>query len=93
MKYLVVLLLSLAGGCASNSGVVPAGTDRFMISKQAATGFSGLGDMKAEALREADAHCRLKSRGMQVVSTNESKPPYIFGNFPRVEVIFTCTPN
>ena len=81
--------LSLAG-CASNSGVRPIGPDTFMVSRQAATGFSGLGTLKADALDEAKRYCAGQKKELQVVSTNESKPPYLLGNFPRAEVQFMC---
>jgi S1-C subfamily serine protease len=61
-----------------------------MVSRQAATGFSGSGDLKAEALREANQYCVSQKKTMQVVSTSEAKPPYIYGNFPKAEVQFMC---
>lgn len=81
---------SLLAGCASNSGVVSTGPDRYMVSRQAASGFSGLGKLKAAALREADAHCRDQGKTMELLKSTESEPPYIFGNYPRVEIEFAC---
>lgn len=52
--FLVVLPLI---GCASNSGVIPIGKDTYMVSRQAATGFSGSGTLKAEAFKEAGSYC------------------------------------
>lgn len=89
MKKLI-LLIPFVAGCASNSGVVPIGPDTYMVSRQAATGFSGLGDLKAEAFREASQYCGERRRSLQVVRTAESAPPYILGNFPRAEVQFMC---
>jgi hypothetical protein len=86
--YLIVVLL--LGGCASNSGVVPIGKDTFMVSRQAATGFSGSGTLKAEAFQEADRYCRSNGKLLQVVSTYEAKPPYILANFPKAEIQFMC---
>lgn len=80
-------------GCASNSGVAPLGNGEYVVSRQAATGFSGIGDLEAKTLREADAYCSSKGMTMTAMNTNESKPPYIFGNFPRVEVRFRCVPS
>jgi hypothetical protein len=77
-------------GCASNSGVVSLGADRFMVSRQAATGFTGLGTLKADALREAEQHCAKNSKVVHVLKSTESEPPYVFGNFPRAEVEFLC---
>ncbi len=94
MKRTAMPLVLLAGlslaGCASNSGVRPVGPDTFMVSRQAATGFSGLGTVKADALDEAKRYCAGQKKELQVVSTNESKPPYLLGNFPRAEVQFMC---
>lgn len=86
----VLTLLALTAACAINSGVVPAGGETYLVSRQAATGFTGLGKLKAEALREAEAFCRQRGKTMVVLSSDESEPPYIFGNFPRVEVKFAC---
>ncbi|SRR5260221_1729825 len=88
-----ILFLSCAlalAGCASYSGVVPAGQDTYLVSRQAASGFSGLGTLKADALREADTYCQGLHKMMKVVSATEAKPPYILGNFPKAEVQFMC---
>jgi hypothetical protein len=90
-----VCLLPLAavvvlGGCAANSGVVSLGADRFMVSRQAATGFSGLGTLKADAIREAEQYCAKNGKAVYALKTTESKPPYVLGNFPRAEIEFMC---
>jgi hypothetical protein len=66
------------------------GKDTFMIAKQQATGFPGLGNMKAEIIGEASRHCAGLGKELQVVSTQESQPPYILGNYPRSEIQFMC---
>lgn len=88
-KYLACILMILSG-CASNSGVVPIGPDTFMVSRQAATGFSGLGTLKADAFQEANKYCLSQNKHIRVVNTSESSPPYVLGNFPRAEVQFMC---
>jgi hypothetical protein len=88
--HLALLLVILSAGCAINSGVVPMGKDTFLVSRQAATGFTGLGELKAEAIREAHQFCKSIGKFLQVVRTSESSPPYVFGNFPRAEVQFMC---
>jgi hypothetical protein len=82
-------LLALIG-CASHTGVVQMGKDTFLIAKQQATGFPGLGNLKAEIIAEGSAHCRAMNKEFQIVSTNETKPPYILGNYPRSEITFMC---
>ncbi|MCF6289530.1 MAG: hypothetical protein L3J03_00785 [Desulfobacterales bacterium] len=91
MKNIVFLFsLLLILGCASNSGVVPIGPETFMVSRQAATGFSGLGTLKADAFKEANEYCTSQNKNIRVVNTNESSPPYVMGNFPRAEIQFMC---
>jgi len=90
MKKIVILTVLFVLGCASNSGVVPIGRDTFVVSRQASTGFSGLGTLKTEAFEEASEYCEELGKSLQVVSASESKPPYVLGNFPKAEVQFMC---
>lgn len=89
-SLLTACVLLVLTACASHTGVVPLGKDTFMIAKQAATGFPGLGNMKAEIIGEGTNYCRSQNKKFQIVSFNETQPPYIFGNFPRSEISFTC---
>ncbi len=89
MKKIILLILLLAG-CAVNSGVIPMGDDTYMVSRQAATGFHGMGKLKAEAMQEAYAECQKTKKVVKVLETNDAKPPYIFGNFPKTEFTFKC---
>lgn len=90
MKMVYCSLALLLAGCASNSGVIPIGQDTFMVSRQAATGFSGSGTLKAEAFQEASQHCASLGKSLQVISTHEASPPYILANFPKAEIQFMC---
>jgi hypothetical protein len=60
-----------------------------MVSRQAASGFSGSGTLKAEAFREANEFCISQGEVMQVVNTGEALGPYLFGNFPKA-VFSSC---
>lgn len=91
MKYLLAAVaIFLLAGCASQTGVTPNGRGGYLIAKQAATGFPGLGNLKAEAMTEADEHCRKQGREFQIVSAKETQPPYVMGNYPRAEIEFQC---
>ena len=83
-------MLLLVVGCASNSGVISIGPNTYTVSRQAATGFTGTGGLKTEAIREANQYCASQNRVMQVVNAFEAQPPFIFGNFPRAEIQFVC---
>lgn len=84
------VLLFFVSACASNSGVVQTGKDTYIISKQAASGFTGLGTLKADAMKEAYGQCAKTGQSVKVVDSQESKPPFVLGNFPRVEITFRC---
>ncbi|MFZ6719301.1 SHOCT domain-containing protein [Undibacterium sp. Ji49W] len=90
MRVLLCSAALLLTACASNSSVLSIGKDTYMVSRQAATGFSGSGTLKAEAFQEATQFCEKLGKSFQVVSTQEARPPYIFGNFPKAEVQFMC---
>ena len=85
-----LVLLTTIVGCASHTGVILMGRDTFMIAKQQATGFPGLGNMKAEIIGEGSRHCASINKEFQIVSSNETQPPYILGNYPRSEITFMC---
>jgi len=85
-----IALLATIVGCASHTGVISMGRDTFMIAKQQATGFPGLGNMKAEIIGEGSRHCASINKEFQIVSSNETQPPYILGNYPRSEITFMC---
>ncbi len=90
-KTVCISFVGLAlNACASHTGVVPMGKDTFMISKQKATGFPGLGNMKAEIISEGSRYCAGLGKEFQIVSTRETQPPYVLGNYPRSEIHFMC---
>jgi hypothetical protein len=66
------------------------GKDSYFLSRQAATGFSGAGTLKAETLSEAGAYCGGKGKNVEVITLTEAKPPFIFGNFPKADLQFKC---
>lgn len=89
-KHTYLIVAAMLVGCASNSGIIPIGKDTYMVSRQAATGFSGSGTLKAEAFQEAGAYCVKQGKTLQVVSTQEAQPPFLMGNYPKAEVQFMC---
>jgi hypothetical protein len=90
-KLMMVAFLAVSVlGCASNSGVVSMGQDTYFVSRQATTGFTGMGTLKAEALGEAGQFCGAKGRKLQLLSESDAKPPFILGNFPKTEIKVAC---
>jgi hypothetical protein len=77
-------------GCAVNSGVVPIGPDTFTVSRQAASGFSNFGELKPDALNEANQYCTNRQKSLVVINSTEARPSSGPGDFPKAEVQFTC---
>lgn len=90
MKKILMLAIVALTGCASNSGIVPMGPDTYFVSKQAATGFTGMGTLKGEAIGEAGQFCTTKGKTVQIMTQNDAQPPFILGNFPKTEITFRC---
>jgi hypothetical protein len=65
-------------------------SETYRIFHQAATGFISVNTLRVSAERRANEFCAKKNKVMQVVEEHTSKPPHILGNFPRIEIIFTC---
>lgn len=76
--------------CASNTGVIDIGKNQFVIERQQATGAPGLGNLRAEVYAEANALCSSQGDSLETVTYEQSDPPYIFGNYPRVSLTFRC---
>src|SRR5687768_9801421 len=88
-KLLIAAVIAVAG-CASNSGVVTMGPDTYFVSRQAASAFTGPGTLQADAMVEANSFCAKRNRTIEIVDVTQSKPPYLMGNFPRVDMQFRC---
>ena len=89
-RLLALGFVLLFVSCASNAGVIEMGGGSYFVSRQAGSGFEGLGTLKAAALKEAAAICSPLQKSVAILSENQSEPPYIVGNFPRVDLTFRC---
>ena len=65
-------------------------SETYRIFHRAATGFVSVNTIRVSAERRANIFCGKKNKVMQVIKEHTSKPPHILGNFPRIEIIFTC---
>lgn len=92
LKNTVICAFSLIlfNGCASHTGVIPVGSDTYMIAKQQATGFPGLGNLRSEIINEGTQFCLRQEKDFKLVGVEETQPPYILGNYPRSEIHFKC---
>ncbi|WP_342070808.1 hypothetical protein [Yoonia algicola] len=82
--------LVMLSACASNTGVIQIGQNQFVIEKQQATGAPGLGNLRAEVYVEANAFCSAQGGSVETLNYEQTSPPYILGNYPRVSLTFEC---
>lgn len=87
---LAALVSAALGGCASYSGVVQIGQDTYLITKQQATGFPGLGNLETDIITDGSKYCQKQNRQFHLLSVRTTNPPYILGNYPRAEIQFEC---
>ncbi|MCH7228285.1 hypothetical protein [Haloferula sp. A504] len=65
--------------------------DVFRVYQRGGSGFVPINAVRNAAEERAEAFARRQGRYMVVLGDKIASPPYILGNFPRVEVIFALT--
>ena len=66
--------------------------EQYRVFHQASTGFSGTSGIRKSATVRAQKFCK-EMDGDEVMfklSEHTASPPYVFGNFPRIEIVFVC---
>lgn len=79
------------GGKTSIINDNTAGAAEHRVFQQGATGWVSLASVRATVEQRATAFCDRKGQIMNPLRETASEPPYILGNFPRVEIVFSCT--
>jgi hypothetical protein len=66
------------------------GSEQYRVFQQGATGFVSVQAVRDTAEHRAKDFCGRKGKAMESISETTSSPPYILGNFPRIEIVFDC---
>ena len=66
--------------------------ERYRIFHQASSGFSGTSGIRNSAVKRANQFCKKQDKNKEMITVAEhtAQPPYVLGNFPRIEIIFVC---
>ena len=66
--------------------------ERHKVVKQALTGYGDFSKLRQYATKKADDVCYKVERNKKMLAVSErtSVPPYIWDNFPRIELTFVC---
>jgi hypothetical protein len=66
------------------------GEESYRVFQEGATGFVTLQTVRSRAEAMAAAYCERKGKAMHGLIETAARPPFILGNFARVELIFEC---
>ena len=66
------------------------GNPTYRVFQQGATGFVSIQSVREDAEQRATAFCDRKGKVMESLTETTATPPYILGNFPRIEIVFDC---
>lgn len=78
------------GGKLEAIDVDSSGREQYRIFHQAATGFVSISSIRQSAENRAEEFCQRNDKTYKALSEQTSQPPFILGNFPRIEIIFVC---
>ena len=60
----------------------------YRIYHHASTGFTSIQSLRTAAEKRADDFAKRQNKSFTVLGERISQPPYILGNFPRIEIVF-----
>ena len=62
--------------------------DIYRIYHHASSGFTSIQSLRTDAELRADDFAKRQGKSFVVLGERISKPPYLLGNFPRIEIVF-----
>lgn len=66
------------------------GQPQYRVFHQGTTGFVPLQAVRSSAETRANDFCSRKGKVVNELRETRAKPPYVLGNFPRIEIVFEC---
>ena len=87
---LVVTFFVLAGCATTTTGPIPAGENTYIMSRQEGAFPSGDEQLLSEVIAEANTFCNSLAKNINLIKTHENSGPFIFGNYPKATITFSC---
>ncbi|MDP2028178.1 MAG: SHOCT domain-containing protein [Thiobacillus sp.] len=84
---------AIYGGKTSSINTELPGVPKHRIFHQGSTGFISVETIRNSALERAEAFCAQSGASPYLIQETTSTPPHILGNWPRIEIIFSCVKN
>jgi hypothetical protein len=66
------------------------GSVEYRVFRQGGTGFVSIQSVREDAEHSADEFCGRKGQSMNALRETVATPPFVLGNFPRIEIVFEC---
>jgi len=66
------------------------GSVAYRVFNQAGSGFVSIQSVRDDAEQRAKDFCDRKGKAFESLTETTAVPPYVLGNFPRVEIVFDC---
>ena len=66
------------------------GNEAYRVFNQAGSGFVSIQSVRDDAEQRAKDFCDRKGKAFESLTETTAVPPYVLGNFPRVEIVFDC---
>jgi hypothetical protein len=63
-------------------------SDIYTVYQRAGSGFESIESIRSKVERRADIFADRQNKSFIVLGENISEPPYILGNFPRIQIVF-----
>jgi hypothetical protein len=77
-------------GVTVNVSAGTPGNEAYRVFNQGATGFVPIQSVRDDAEQRAKDFCERKGKAFESLAETTAVPPYILGNYPRVEIVFDC---
>lgn len=62
--------------------------DIYRVYEKASSGFTSINSLRKTIESRVDNFAKSQQRNYIILGENKSNPPYILGNFPRIEIVF-----
>ena len=88
---LLIISVAILTSCATTStGIIAAGNNTYVISRQEGAFPTGNEPLLAQAIAEANVFCSNEKKEVKIIDTHERSGPFILGNYPKATVTFSC---
>jgi hypothetical protein len=81
---------AIYGGKTSSINAELPGVPKHRVFHQGSTGFTSVETIRNSAMKRVDDFCDRSGMSPYLIQETTSTPPHILGNWPRVEIIFSC---